>query len=197
MSKTRNLITGTALAVTIIIGSVLGIEGGYSDHSKDTGGKTMFGITEQVARSNGYTGNMLELPETKAKDIYVKDYVIVPNYDMIVQVSEAVGHKLIDTGVNVGTYRSSLWFQKALNSFNRNELDYKMITEDGVIGPATVSAYKALETVRGKAKACSLIIKALDIQQGYHYLSLTNHRDFTVGWIDKRIQNVPVEKCSS
>lgn len=197
MIRTRNLVTGTTLAVTVIIGSVLGIEGGFSDHAKDTGGKTMYGITEQVARDNGYEGNMLELPIETATDIYVNSYVIAPNYDRIVKVSAPVGHKLIDAGVNTGTYRVSLWFQKALNSLSRDGTDYKLIVEDGVIGPATVAAYKSLELVRGKAKACELVIKLIDIQQGNHYLQLKNHRDFTVGWIDHRIQNVPIEKCTN
>ena len=34
------------------------IEKGYSDHPFDAGGKTMYGITEHVARANGYTGEM-------------------------------------------------------------------------------------------------------------------------------------------
>lgn len=196
MIRTRNLVTGTTLAVTVIIGSVLGIEGGFSDHAKDTGGKTMYGITEQVARDNGYEGNMLELPIETATDIYVNSYVIAPNYDRIVKVSAPVGHKLIDAGVNTGTYRVSLWFQKALNSLSRDGTDYKLIAEDGVIGPATVTAYKTLVQVRGKVKACELIIKLLDAQQAVHYMSLTNHRAFTVGWVDNRIQNVPLEECS-
>ena len=41
---------------------VLMHEGGYSDHAADPGGKTMFGITEAVAREVGYRGNMDELP---------------------------------------------------------------------------------------------------------------------------------------
>jgi lysozyme family protein len=32
---------------------VIMVEGGYSDHPSDTGGKTQFGITEAVARANG------------------------------------------------------------------------------------------------------------------------------------------------
>ena len=37
-------------------------EGGYSDHAADPGGKTRYGITEVVARSHGYRGDMRELP---------------------------------------------------------------------------------------------------------------------------------------
>lgn len=48
----------------------VGVEGGYSDHPSDRGGKTMFGITEAVARSYGYSGDMRSMPISTAKDIY-------------------------------------------------------------------------------------------------------------------------------
>ena len=194
--NSRKMIPTVVASAGIIIGSIIGLEGGYSNHPQDTGKETMYGITESTARQNGYEGSMFDLPLSKATEIYQNQYIVVPNYDRILELSVPVGHKLIDAGVNVGVYRASLWFQKALNSFNRNGLDYEAIAEDGVIGPATVAAYKSLEISRGKDKACSLILKALDIQQGYHYLSLSNHKDFTVGWIDKRIQNVSVQECS-
>ncbi len=33
-------------------------EGGYADDPADSGGKTMYGITEAVARNSGYRGEM-------------------------------------------------------------------------------------------------------------------------------------------
>ena len=41
---------------------VVGIEGGYSNNANDLGGKTMFGITEAVARENGYMSDMAKMP---------------------------------------------------------------------------------------------------------------------------------------
>lgn len=37
---------------------LMGHEGGYSDHPNDPGKKTMWGITEAVARANGFTGDI-------------------------------------------------------------------------------------------------------------------------------------------
>ena len=41
---------------------LIGHEGGFVDHPSDPGGATRYGITERVARANGYTGSMREFP---------------------------------------------------------------------------------------------------------------------------------------
>lgn len=187
---------GLSAAVLMVIGSVISLEGGYVDHVDDTGGATKYGITEEVARSHGYEADMQDLPAAMAEEIYIESYVVGPRFNQMLEVSEPVGHKLIDAGVNAGTSRSSKWVQIALNSLNRDGKDYDYIAEDGKIGPATLSAYKALAAIRGDVKACELILKLLDVQQGYHYMSLKKHKSFTVGWVDNRLQNVPLEACN-
>ncbi len=47
-------------------------EGGYVNNPADRGGVTKYGITEAVARANGFKGNMRDLPLDVAKAIYKK-----------------------------------------------------------------------------------------------------------------------------
>lgn len=172
-----------------IIASVIFIEGGFTNDPYDPGGKTKYGITEQVAREYGYKGNIEDLTKEEATDIYNTLYVVSPHFDKVVEINPAIGHKLIDAGVNVGTARVSIWFQRALNSLGSN------IKEDGVIGTSTLNAYRTLESRRGKVKTCELILKILDGYQTSYYLTLNSSRYIT-GWLDKRVENIPLTQCS-
>ena len=193
--KLKAALGSSAAAVAVILGSVFYTEGGYVNDPKDPGGATNHGITEAVARKHDYTGHMKDLPKDLAEDIYVKDYVIKPGYDKVTSLSYAVGHKMIDIGVNAGPGRSSLWFQKSLNAVNRGGADYPKISEDGKIGAGTLAAYQGLQKKRGKVEACRMVIKMLDAQQTMHYMNL-NMPTFTPGWVINRSGNVPLSDCT-
>lgn len=182
-------------AALAILAGVFAIEGGYSDHAEDPGGKTNHGITEQVARDNGYQGDMRELPKEFAEQIYVGQYVAAPGFDKVIAMSPAVGEKLVDAGINAGPGRAARWFQQALNQLSRGGADFPQVGADGQIGPKTLAAYQALERKRGRLKACELVLKLVDAQQGAHYLSL-NKPAFIVGWTEARLQNVPLSRCA-
>lgn len=185
----------SSVLVGSILASIIFYEGGYSDDPDDPGGKTKYGITERVAREYGYSGSIEDLTQEQANRIYTELYVDQPHFNLLLEISPAVGHKLIDAGVNVGTMRVSLWFQQTLNAFSRDGTDYKKIPEDGVIGKKTIEAYQALEKKRGKVKACELVLKALDGQQSSYYLKLTAYSKYTVGWVDNRVENIPLNQC--
>src|SRR3546814_13966192 len=53
------------LGIEGMIEATIGKEGGYSNHPADKCGPTMWGITERVARKNGYTGDMRNLPRDR------------------------------------------------------------------------------------------------------------------------------------
>lgn len=76
-------------------------EGGYVNNPADRGGATKYGITEAVARANGFKGNMRDLPLDVAKAIYRKQYWIEPRFDQVNTLSSAVAEELLDTGVNL------------------------------------------------------------------------------------------------
>lgn len=200
-TKSSGLGTGQKVGVAgiaaAIIAAVFVTEGGYVNNPKDPGGATNHGITEQVARQHGYTGNMRDLTKDAAASIYFDDYIKKPGFDKMIEISPAVAEELVDSGVNTGTSRPSRWFQQALNALNRDGKDYPQVTVDGKVGPGTIATYKGLQTARGNVKACEMMLKLLDAQQAQHYMSLTNLKTFTPGWIDNRIGNVPLSKCKN
>ncbi|MAC12967.1 MAG: hypothetical protein CMN74_12285 [Sphingorhabdus sp.] len=176
-----------------IINGVIAVEGGYVDHPSDPGGATKYGITQAVARANGYEGDMRNLPKSTAFQIYKMRYVIAPNFDDVAEIDEKVAEELIDSGVNAGQKRAAQWFQEALNHLNSRGRDYADIAEDGMIGPATLNAFRAFKRRRG-ALGTMVMLRALDILQGGHYLRLASDNskfeDFAFGWLAHRIGNV-------
>jgi lysozyme family protein len=103
-------------------------EGGYSDHAADPGGKTRYGITEVVARSHGYRGDMRELPLDAARLIYRAAYWDAVRAD---ELPAAIRYAVFDGAVNSGVRQSVRWLQRAVDA-----------VDDGVIGPATFAAVK-------------------------------------------------------
>lgn len=181
-------------ALSLILAAVFNMEGGYVNNPRDPGGETNHGVTVAVAREAGYQGPMQDLPKETAKEIYVKGYVEKPNFHPMIEVQPAVAHKLIDAGVNTGPARPSRWFQLSLNALSNGGKSYPQTNVDGKVGSHTIQTYRALEKARGRVKACELIIKLLDSYQAQHYINV-NNPTFTVGWVDHRIGNVPLENC--
>ncbi|WP_230280281.1 glycoside hydrolase family 108 protein [Croceicoccus sp. Ery15] len=189
-------------AIGIILSALLAVEGGYVNNPLDPGGATNHGITEAVARKCGYRGDMKVLPVQFAADCYVREYIDKPGFRAIVELDPYLGEEMVDSGANAGPARTSRWFQESLNHYNRNGKIYRDIAEDGKIGAGTMAAFYALRESRGKQKACELLIKATDAKQAQHYMRLSAARpqqfeEFTTGWMDHRVGNVPVSKCGN
>ncbi|WP_288076007.1 glycosyl hydrolase 108 family protein [Pseudomonas sp.] len=108
---------------------LIGHEGGYSDHPSDPGGRTMFGVTERVARSHGFTGDMRSLTRDEAKRIYRADYWEPVRAE---ELPQQVRFDVFDGAVNSGVKQSIKWLQRAAN-----------VTDDGIIGPKTLAAVSA------------------------------------------------------
>lgn len=182
-------------ATAAILAAVFAFEGGYVNDPKDPGGETNHGVTVAVARAHGYTGPMKELSKETASEIYLEDYIDKPGFGQLIALSPAVGHKVVDAGVNTGTRQSSLWFQRSMNALSRGGQDFPQINVDGKLGAGTIASYESLRKVRGKVRACELTIKLMDAQQANHYMGLTKTPQYIPGWIDHRIGNVPLSKC--
>lgn len=110
--------------------ATLGIEGEYSDHPDDPGGKTRWGVTEAVARASGYTGDMRDYPIEDAKKLYLKQYWNPITGD---ELPWPLSKYVFDFAVNSGVRQAILTLQRTLN-----------IPMDGVIGPQTLQKAKAM-----------------------------------------------------
>lgn len=190
-TKKKATVIGTVAAA--IIAGVFAVEGGYVDNKKDPGGKTNHGMTEAVARKNGWTGDMKDLPKEFAQSVYYEDYIVKPGFLPIIELSPAVAEEMVDSAVNTGPAQPSRWFQQTLNT-----LGYP-VKVDGKIGPSTIQAYKDLQKRRGSKVACQITIKSLDGQQLQYYIQITQKnpklQEFTAGWMINRIGNVPLSHC--
>ncbi|MCA3254036.1 MAG: hypothetical protein INF91_00290 [Alphaproteobacteria bacterium] len=181
-------------SIQAIIDGVIQREGGYVDNPHDKGGPTKYGITEAVARDNGYMGKMSELPRALAFDIYVKRYVSGPGFDKLADLSPNVAAELIDTGVNMGPHWPSVFLQQALNVLNRSHRrqgpDWPELIEDGRIGNQTINAVRRLLDLHGK-EGEDVLLKTLNILQGYRYFEIARRNptqeEFFRGWIAHRI----------
>lgn len=104
---------------------LLGHEGDFSDHKDDPGGATRFGVTEAVARANGYRGPMRELPLETAKAIYRRLYWDAVKAD---ELPQGLRYSVFDAAVNSGVSQALKWLQRAVGA-----------SPDGRIGPQTLS----------------------------------------------------------
>lgn len=167
-----------------IIGDILNDEGGYVNNPNDSGGETNWGITEAVARSEGYYGDMREMPRDFAFTVYCSRY-----WDSLCADSlpEGVAAEVVDAGVNMGISRAAKFLQRSLNVFNKQGSLYNDIIVDGDIGPGTLSALAAFLEFRDEL----ILIKALNCLQGAFYIELAERRDkdesFVYGWLKNRV----------
>jgi len=177
------------MTVDQIIDGLLKKEGGFVDHKDDRGGATNWGITEAVARANGWTGLMRGMPESVARDIYRRKYIEWPGFHMILPLSPAIAAEVIDTGINMGPRVATRFLQRALNALNRQQVDYADIAMDGLCGPATVRALAAFLARRRDGERVMLI--ALNALQGARYVELAEGRaaneSFLNGWLANRV----------
>lgn len=101
-------------------------EGFYSDNPSDPGGKTTWGVTEDVARANHYIGPMRDLPQIFAKNIYRASYWTPINADLL---PDACRYDVFDGAVNSGVKQSIKWLQRAVG-----------VQDDGILGQVTINA---------------------------------------------------------
>jgi lysozyme family protein len=164
--------------------ALLLIEGGYSNKPPDP--ETMYGITVDVARANGYIGPMISLPKATAKAIYKAKYWFDPNLNRVQLLSQALASMLFDCGVNQGVGTAGKFLQRALNCTTKNKL-----VLDGEIGNSTIMALGQFLTVRF-SQGETVLLRMINAQRCVSYMAdeEANPSDdqFLYGWVLNRIQ---------
>lgn len=177
----------TRKTIEQMIADLIKVEGGYVDDKRDSGGETNFGITIAVARANGYTGPMREMPMSVATSIYRKKYFTAPGFESVYLLSPLIAEEMFDTGVNMGTSIPGPWLQRLLNVFNDAKTD---LVVDGAIGPATITALRLYLNKRGSDGEI-VMVRGLNCLQGARYLELSEKREqnraFIFGWLKNRV----------
>ena len=152
-----------------LIEDVIEREGDYVDHPADPDEPTLWGITQTVARRQGYMDDMRRLQQSDVAAIYKRLYWFVPAFDKIAETALKLTAELFDTCINMGTGTASGFLQRPLNALNRNGRDYGDIEVDRHIGPATLLALNALLRKRGKGGK-DLPFKAVETLQDAYYV---------------------------
>ena len=112
---------------------VLKYEGGYVDHPKDPGGPTNKGVTQAVYDSwrktqNLPTQSVRNINDSEVAAIYKNLYWDRISGDLL---PAGVDFAVFDFAVNSGVSRAAKMLQSVVG-----------VTQDGVIGPATIQATK-------------------------------------------------------
>jgi lysozyme family protein len=169
-----------------IVENVIVIEGGYSDNPNDPGGATKYGVTERVARSYGYEGEMADMPMDLARWILYDGYVTKPRFDTVHQIAGyELAAELIDSGINCGQARAAKWLQESLNAISNSAL-----VVDGDLGSKSFTALTNFIAHR-KDDGKRVLTAACNSKQGVYYMALAERdpkfRTFVFGWLLNRV----------
>ncbi len=145
---------------------LMGNEGKYSNDPRDPGGETMYGVTLRVARAEGYTGHMIDLPIEEAKRIAKKRYWDPMHCD---EMDARLAFQVFDAYYNGGN--PVKWIQQAVGS-----------NPDGVWGPDTANKLKLYDPLKVMMKFNAYRLKYLT--------SLTVWSSFGKGWANRIANNL-------
>lgn len=138
----------------------LTLEGDFVHDPDDPGGATRFGITQRVARRNGYQGDMQALPLDIARAIYWQDYWVPAGCP---ELPPIIASPQFDAAVNTGVGTAIKMLQAAVN-----------VHQDGIIGPTTRAAIQAYLPLHVTVRMLA--------QREYHYTTLPGWKRYGKGW---------------
>lgn len=156
----------------------LGIEGGLSNHPKDPGGLTNFGVTQELLdrvrvqyrpQFSSFPTSVIDLKVEQASFLY---QLVFWEENKCGEFPLPLALAYFDAMVNSNVSKVRKWLQKALQ-----------VTPDGWIGPGTIDAAKKL-TPWDLAKA----ISEFHALRAYNYMLQDDiDDDFGLGWARRLI----------
>ncbi len=181
-------------------------EGTYSNNPKDHGGETWKGVARnywpdwagwKIIDAFKADPNFLQrLPKIEELEAAVQDFYKVNFWNRFLgdQIkNQEIAIELFEEAVNMGVSRAIQNLQFCLNAFNRDKLLYDDLIVDGRFGEKTFKALKAF--CKGKRSLTQKnFVKALNVEQGHHYLTLGNKSDNYKIWMDGWFARVEITK---
>lgn len=181
------------MTIEQMIDEAIGREGDYVNNAKDRGGPTRWGVTEQVARAYGYTGDMRLFPRETAVAIYRRQYLVEPGFDKLMSLSAPVAELLFDTGINMGVGVAGKLLQRALNFLNQEGDHYADLKVDGQIGPVSRAALSSYFARRGSTgEGLRVLLWTIHGFRTARYEEISIARPaneaFAYGWIARQVR---------
>lgn len=143
-------------------------EGGYVNHPDDPGGPTNKGVTlanfRKYVKPNGTVEDLKKISNDQVKTVFRVQYWDKSRGE---ELPWGVGHVVGDFGINSGPSRANKHLQAAVG-----------VTQDGVIGPATLAAVSAANPLE--------VIKKVSESRRKFVRGLKNYPSFKNGW-ERRI----------
>jgi lysozyme family protein len=147
---------------------LIGHEGGHVNNPADPGGETMFGVTARVARANGYTGPMKDIPRGTAKTIAKTAYWDRVQGDVL---PPAVAFQVFDAAYNHGIETAVRFLQRAVG-----------VADDGHFGPVSLKALQAMSVTD--------VLARFNAERLDFYTRLSTWDTFGRGWARRIVGNL-------
>jgi hypothetical protein len=142
-------------------------EGGYTNDPHDRGGPTNFGITQaDLTEWRGHdvsADDVKNMTKEEAREIYRSNYW---NPMQCSDLPNGIDLEVFDFGINAGPRRSIKMLQQVIG-----------VTDDGSIGPITMSAAKAADS--------HTVIQSFSEHRLNYYRSLAEWPHFGAGWTNR------------
>ena len=172
--------------VSLIEHLITEIEGkSYSNDADDAGRETLYGFSKKYHPEIDFANFTYEDAIKK----YYRDYWFQRGLNKVAEIYFDIAAELFEAGVNISRSKSTKYFQRLLNVFNKQGELYPDIAEDGNIGEQTIHALLKFYSHRGH-EGIVVLLKSLNHLQGSYYIERAIAREinekFVYGWLLKR-----------